>query len=283
MIRRARPWFRSLMTWSSSTSDSACSRSRCVNEPIAVAIMPLAWFPITVKSSSSSGVSGCWTKSWLSLAMLTHWSPIRSRFWFTWITASTKRRSTATGDWRASSDSTPCSTWRYTRSTPSSPAITCVGGVWIRGDQRLEGAVERALAQARLLVEEGPELRRAPGRTSRVACGQRTGPETPGNSAISTCSPSVYRRVTPSTEGPHAQSTHRDDDNGEVTHERQESWFDCARGGGGRRGLGLRVERSARRRSRQPGGGGTTKVSKVLVGAGSTFVPRSCRSGRPTT
>ncbi len=71
-IRRASPWFRSLMTWSSSTSDSACSRSRWTNECIAVAIMPLAWFPITVKSSSSSGVSGCWTKSRLSFAMLTH-------------------------------------------------------------------------------------------------------------------------------------------------------------------------------------------------------------------
>ena len=29
------------------------------------------------------------------------------------------------------------------------------------------------------------------------------------------------------TESANAQSIHRDDDNGEVTHERQESWFDC--------------------------------------------------------
>src|SRR6476661_845621 len=191
MMRRASPWFRSLMTWSSSTSDSACSRSRCVNDAIAVAIMPLAWFPITVKSSSSSGVSGCCTKSRLSLAMLTHWSPIRSRFWFTWMTASTNRRSTATGDWRASSDSTACSTWRYTRSTPSSPAITLSAA----SDP---GAISASRApSSERWHRRASSLRRAPSSASswsNVSRGMRAAysPEMPGKYA----SPLVHQAYT---------------------------------------------------------------------------------------
>src|SRR3954471_10134910 len=60
----------------------------------------------------------------MSLAMLTHWSPIRSMFLMTCSSAATSRRSPATGDCSASRESTPWCTSRYRPSSRSSSTTT---------------------------------------------------------------------------------------------------------------------------------------------------------------
>ncbi len=47
-----------------------------------------------------------WLESFVSFAIVTHWSPMRSRWSAEWSSASTSRRSLATGVWRASTSST---------------------------------------------------------------------------------------------------------------------------------------------------------------------------------
>ena len=58
-------------------------------------------------SSTSVCTGGSWPDSGMSLAMFTHWSPMRSTCLMTCSSAATSRRSVATGAWSASSDRTP--------------------------------------------------------------------------------------------------------------------------------------------------------------------------------
>ena len=58
---------------------------------------------VTRLLSSRSSAGGSWPAIGISLAMLTHWSPIRSMFFITCSSAAIRRRSVATGAWVASS------------------------------------------------------------------------------------------------------------------------------------------------------------------------------------
>ena len=64
----------------------ACATSERASLPIAL-----------MRSRISASDGGSWPSSGISLAMFTHWSPMRSMWWMTCSSAATSRRSPATG------------------------------------------------------------------------------------------------------------------------------------------------------------------------------------------
>src|SRR5215207_172958 len=84
-----------------------------------------AWMPIRwMRSSMRESTGGSCPARGTSLAMLTHWSPIRSTCLITCSSAATTRRSDATGACSASSERIPCWTSRYRPSIRSSSWMT---------------------------------------------------------------------------------------------------------------------------------------------------------------
>ncbi len=80
------------------------SMSRSAKARFACLICPRSDLPIVTRFFSiRSSAGGSWPAIGISLAMLTHWSPIRSMFFITCKSAAIRRRSVATGAWVASS------------------------------------------------------------------------------------------------------------------------------------------------------------------------------------
>ena len=84
----------------------AAARSRSASARIATPTISSARKPISSKLSSTCGRPRTWPASFVSFEMVTQRSAMRSRWRLLWRIASTRRRSTATGVCRASSDST---------------------------------------------------------------------------------------------------------------------------------------------------------------------------------
>ena len=62
--------------------------------------------PMSTRPSTTACCVPRWLESFVSFAIVTHWSPMRSRWRPEWRIARTRRRSLATGVWRASTIST---------------------------------------------------------------------------------------------------------------------------------------------------------------------------------